>query len=186
MCPECASNHRSLKDDTSSSRACWNCQVDFGKGKHRRWAWTIREFLCRPCFEPWLTGFLRVMPAHIKDLDIRCVDCGRRYATGWGFSFKDGLDKLLCTPCKIAFWQKKSVRNLNRHNGERKGTKEKTFYEHRCKVTRLESGPSLYKYFKAFHGKDWYRSTIEEEKWKEDILHPTPAFSALVEAGKIF
>jgi hypothetical protein len=184
MCPECTSNQSSLKDDAESSCCCWNCQKAFGDGVHRRWAWTIREFLCRTCFDAWEVDVLRIMPEHIKDLDLRCSDCGRKYAKRWTFLKKDGLDKLLCAPCTMAFQQNKTVRDLNRHNDARKKD-EYTFYEHRCKKTRYDSKPAVYDYFRTVHGKDWRRAAVEEEKWKHDCLNPTPSFRSLVEAGHI-
>ncbi|KAL3485711.1 hypothetical protein BJX62DRAFT_242716 [Aspergillus germanicus] len=124
------------------------------------------------------------MPEHIKDLDIRCSDCGRKYAKRWTFLKKDGLDKVLCQPCNMAFQQGKTVQNLNRHNDARKND-EYTLYESRCKVTRYDSKPAVYDYFRTAHGKDWRRESVEEEKWKDDCPNPTPAFRALMEAGHI-
>ncbi|KAL4782072.1 hypothetical protein BJX76DRAFT_333738 [Aspergillus varians] len=103
MCGRCHKIDNPLRDVQERSD-CYNCNVKFnGKKMQRRWAPTLREWLCDACYRTWeRQSFLRICTEDLKDLDIRCGTCRTRYSRTWCFGKHEGKDKLRCHRCRMS------------------------------------------------------------------------------------
>lgn len=179
ICSQCRSIDNALRDEADHTK-CWTCKEPFSKKARRNWAQTIRRWICGNCNRSWERGFRRIMPADIKDLDIRCGLCHRLYAKRWCFHDENGHKNLICATCKYKIYngRQEYIEDCSKHQRE---VKEVTFYEHRCSVTVLKSTDEICTFLRDIHGLDLSRAHMEVSIWEQDCEDPTSAFARYLE-----